>query len=489
MATTASPPGRFSTTTGCFHFAVSRSASSRAPMSAPLPGPSDTMKRTGRCGQVWACAQDARETVTSEAGRERAERLAKSMHNHPPSIRFCRCRVAWPSAPRKARSAAGLRRSYDGQGQPDKLTNARPTAALPGTATSTSDQPTRSIVPCASTPTRISSRRNSSTSCMEVAGDYKDMGKRVRSLPALYDLDFRKKIVDGHKDYQQILSYPQPPIESSAKTPQQHRRDHPDHQRRLRRAVRARRKTISRAGWRRFRSARRTPASPKRSARSRTARSACRSTPTSPASRSTCPEYRAVLEEDERARQADLAASGARRRDAGLSAAREEVAVRDLVDARLVVRDRLHHDAARLLQDHGQPSQPEDHHPPLRRHRADARRPARPGQRRDGLAHHRRGLRRRCARASRSARSTISRTTSGPTPRCSAACRRPSAAWSSSRSRRSCSPPTARSIRKAARCIRARRCEILDSLNIPKADREAIDYRNLEKVTGVKLVK
>ena len=56
---------------------------------------------------------------------------------------------------------------------------------------------------------------------MEIAGDYKDMGKRVRSLPALYDLDFRKKIVDGHKDYQQILSYPQPPIESFCKTPQQ----------------------------------------------------------------------------------------------------------------------------------------------------------------------------------------------------------------------------------------------------------------------------
>ena len=34
------------------------------------------------------------------------------------------------------------------------------------------------------------------------------MGKRVRSLPALYDLDVRKKIVDGHKDYQQILSLP-----------------------------------------------------------------------------------------------------------------------------------------------------------------------------------------------------------------------------------------------------------------------------------------
>ena len=55
----------------------------------------------------------------------------------------------------------------------------------------------------------------------DIAADYKDMGKRVRSLPALYDLDVRKKIVDGHKDYQQILSYSQPPIELIAKTPAQ----------------------------------------------------------------------------------------------------------------------------------------------------------------------------------------------------------------------------------------------------------------------------
>ena len=53
----------------------------------------------------------------------------------------------------------------------------------------------------------------------EVAGGYKDMGERVRSLPALYDLEVRKKIVDTHKDYQQILSYPQPPIENFAATP------------------------------------------------------------------------------------------------------------------------------------------------------------------------------------------------------------------------------------------------------------------------------
>src|ERR1700730_6566000 len=56
---------------------------------------------------------------------------------------------------------------------------------------------------------------------VEVAGDYKDMGKRVRAIPALFDLDHRKKIVDGHKDYAQILSYPQPPIETFAKTPAQ----------------------------------------------------------------------------------------------------------------------------------------------------------------------------------------------------------------------------------------------------------------------------
>ena len=56
---------------------------------------------------------------------------------------------------------------------------------------------------------------------LEVAGQYKDMGKRVRAIPALYDLDVRKKIVDGHEDYAQILAYPQPPIENFAKSPQQ----------------------------------------------------------------------------------------------------------------------------------------------------------------------------------------------------------------------------------------------------------------------------
>ena len=56
---------------------------------------------------------------------------------------------------------------------------------------------------------------------LEVAGQYKDMGKRVRAIPALHDLDARKKIIDSHKDYAQILAYPQPPIENLAKSPQQ----------------------------------------------------------------------------------------------------------------------------------------------------------------------------------------------------------------------------------------------------------------------------
>jgi predicted TIM-barrel fold metal-dependent hydrolase len=51
----------------------------------------------------------------------------------------------------------------------------------------------------------------------EIAGDYKDMGKRVRALPALFDIDHRKKMVDMYPDYVQILSYPQPPLERLAK--------------------------------------------------------------------------------------------------------------------------------------------------------------------------------------------------------------------------------------------------------------------------------
>ena len=43
------------------------------------------------------------------------------------------------------------------------------------------------------------------------------IGKRVREIPSIHDLDARKKVVDTFPDYAQILSYPQPPIEIIAK--------------------------------------------------------------------------------------------------------------------------------------------------------------------------------------------------------------------------------------------------------------------------------
>ncbi|HVG50710.1 MAG TPA: amidohydrolase family protein, partial [Xanthobacteraceae bacterium] len=53
----------------------------------------------------------------------------------------------------------------------------------------------------------------------KVAGDHKDIGKRMRGIPAIYDLDVRKKVIDQFrdKDYAQIISYAMPPIEHFAK--------------------------------------------------------------------------------------------------------------------------------------------------------------------------------------------------------------------------------------------------------------------------------
>jgi uncharacterized protein len=55
----------------------------------------------------------------------------------------------------------------------------------------------------------------------DIAPDWKDMGKRSKSIAALHDLDVRKKIVDQHKDYQQILTFPNAPLETIGKTPKQ----------------------------------------------------------------------------------------------------------------------------------------------------------------------------------------------------------------------------------------------------------------------------
>jgi aminocarboxymuconate-semialdehyde decarboxylase len=53
---------------------------------------------------------------------------------------------------------------------------------------------------------------------LEVAGDYKDMGKRVRDVPMLMDLDERFRVMDMFgEDYKQVLSLASPPLEVLAK--------------------------------------------------------------------------------------------------------------------------------------------------------------------------------------------------------------------------------------------------------------------------------
>ncbi len=48
---------------------------------------------------------------------------------------------------------------------------------------------------------------------LEVAPKFKDMGKRVRDIPILTDLDIRFKVMDSFDEYQQVLSLASPPIE------------------------------------------------------------------------------------------------------------------------------------------------------------------------------------------------------------------------------------------------------------------------------------
>jgi aminocarboxymuconate-semialdehyde decarboxylase len=47
----------------------------------------------------------------------------------------------------------------------------------------------------------------------QVAPGWKDIGKRVRGIPMLTDLDVRFRVMDMHEGYQQILSIATPPIE------------------------------------------------------------------------------------------------------------------------------------------------------------------------------------------------------------------------------------------------------------------------------------
>ena len=48
----------------------------------------------------------------------------------------------------------------------------------------------------------------------EIAGNFADIGKRMREIPCIHDLDERRRVVDMFPDYAQILSHGMPPIEN-----------------------------------------------------------------------------------------------------------------------------------------------------------------------------------------------------------------------------------------------------------------------------------
>ena len=96
------------------------------------------------------------------------------------------------------------------------------------------------------------------------------------------------------------------------------------------------------------------------------------------------PSFEPIFARAPGARQHDLAAPHAQPDPAGLPE-RERVPVRHLVVARLALRDRGGDGPARLLRRDGAPPEPEDPHPPRRRHAAPLRRPPEhdPGRRPD----------------------------------------------------------------------------------------------------------
>ena len=46
-----------------------------------------------------------------------------------------------------------------------------------------------------------------------VAPNHKDIGKRVRNVPVIVDLDLRFKVMDMFDDYAQVICLPNPPLE------------------------------------------------------------------------------------------------------------------------------------------------------------------------------------------------------------------------------------------------------------------------------------
>ena len=176
---------------------------------------------------------------------------------------------------------------------------------------------------------------------------HKDIGKRMMGVPSIYDVNVRLKVVDKFKDYAQILSYPMPPFEMMTKDGKQAEeyakivndgfvelcKKYPDH---FPGWVAQCPMTAPDVGVREAARAMKNGALGVQ-IYTNVARQAARQS-----------GVRAVLGGDEQDRHADLAASVARR---GLRRLpdRDQVEVRNLVDARLVLRDRRRDVAAGVL--------------------------------------------------------------------------------------------------------------------------------------------
>ena len=319
-----------------------------------------------------------------------------------------------------------------------------------------------------------------------VESHHPDIGKRVREIPCIHDLDARKKVVDTFPDYAQILSYPMPPVEILAKGEQINEyaklindgfadicKKDPDHF----------------PGW----VAEAPIGAPDAGAREceRAIKSGALGVQihTNIAGQPLDePRIRAVLGHHEPARQAGVAAPGARRQFPRLSQ-RAKIEIRNLVDLRLVLRDRGGDGAAGVLQDHGQVPQPENHHPPFRRHRADAGRPHRAGLGPARRAHLGRGP----ARAAWRAEEAAARLLQAFVLRRHRGVRR-----------RAGDAVAGLAFYDLDKIVFASDCpfdpekgtmytretlRILDGIDMPKADKEKIWHGNLERITGVKLSK
>jgi aminocarboxymuconate-semialdehyde decarboxylase len=209
-----------------------------------------------------------------------------------------------------------------------------------------------------------------------VESGHADIGKRVREIPCIHDLDIRRKIVDGFKDYAQILSYPMPPLEvmtkGDGKLTEEYTKLVNDGFAEI-----CRKYPDQFPGWV-GQAALIAPDGGVREAERALKNGALG-----------VQIYTNIAGKplDDPAFEPFFEAMNKSGKPVWMHPARaanfpdylteKKSKVRDLVDVRLVLRNRSGDGPARLLGHHGQVPEPEDHHAPFRRHRADAGRPHR----------------------------------------------------------------------------------------------------------------